>query len=682
MAGITIPNLPAAIALSGAELIEIVQNGTSYRTTLLQAAGAAAPSSANPVFFGVASSGSFVATETITGSMSAGAYSYGTLGYTDTNVFASFTSSVNSFNQIILQNTSGGNAASTDYIVSNNLGTATTYYGDFGMNSSAFSGTGSLNAANVVYLYSTSVDLVLGTTTSNSIRFVTNSSATDAAGIDASGNFTALVTGALSGSVQRTLKAKLGDFVSVKDFGAKGDGTTDDTAAINAALSALLYTGYTLYFPPGTYLVSQSGTDGTNGWCVYNPGVSMAGQGLIGAQIKAATSVVSTCDIMRVQPPNGGYIDFFHLDRISIQPTNGGTTYGRHGIFMNFGAGVTNCSKMLLENLYIYKCNGLSIYGYNNSTNAQGVPFAGVVRACALFSAVDFEYFADSLCFEGSNVIRDVNGNVGLKITAQTGLATGTAGGIQLNGLNIDASGGALYIRSGRGINIIGCDLEMTAGTCTNLVNLAGDVSTLVNVTWKGSTIGVLGTASVTNMINIGSVTLADLDGYTIVSAPTGSGFTQPVTGINITSSATTVNLGLGEITYNLTNQVADAGVGTRGVTRSLTANLASGITNVGSGYAPASCTMDKGGRVKLSGWLANASVTSGNPILTLPVGFRPPTNAVVYAGYGIVGGGAAEIRFDLFANGVVQYAAVGTATQISLDNIVFDTQSWVTGNA
>jgi hypothetical protein len=130
---------------------------------------------------------SVTASETITGSLSAGAFSYGTLGYSDVNMFGSFTSSVNTYNQIILQNTNSGTAASTDYVVSNNLGTSTTYYGDFGMNSSGFSGSGSLNKANVVYLTSTSGDLAIGTTTSNAIHFVVNGGTTDAMTINSSG---------------------------------------------------------------------------------------------------------------------------------------------------------------------------------------------------------------------------------------------------------------------------------------------------------------------------------------------------------------------------------------------------------------------------------------------------------------------------------------------------------------
>ena len=45
--------------------------------------------------------------------------------------------------------------------------------------------------------------------------------------------------------------------VSVKDFGATGDGRTDDRAAVQAAIDSLT-NGGTVFFPPGTYLMDSS----------------------------------------------------------------------------------------------------------------------------------------------------------------------------------------------------------------------------------------------------------------------------------------------------------------------------------------------------------------------------------------------------------------------------------------
>jgi hypothetical protein len=54
-----------------------------------------------------------------------------------------------------------------------------------------------------------------------------------------------------TGAVTRTGQAKYRDTVSIKDFGAVGDGTTDDTAAIQAAINSLGAAGGTVIMPNG-----------------------------------------------------------------------------------------------------------------------------------------------------------------------------------------------------------------------------------------------------------------------------------------------------------------------------------------------------------------------------------------------------------------------------------------------
>ena len=62
----------------------------------------------------------------------------------------------------------------------------------------------------------------------------------------------------------RTLQRKIDEFVSVKDFGATGDGVTDDTAAINRAFFQLFSRESnteirrSLFFPAGVYVVSET----------------------------------------------------------------------------------------------------------------------------------------------------------------------------------------------------------------------------------------------------------------------------------------------------------------------------------------------------------------------------------------------------------------------------------------
>jgi len=60
-------------------------------------------------------------------------------------------------------------------------------------------------------------------------------------------------TQAGTGAVERTVDARLKEFVSVKDFGAVGDGVANDTAAVQAAIDAAFVSGKSVFAPAGDY---------------------------------------------------------------------------------------------------------------------------------------------------------------------------------------------------------------------------------------------------------------------------------------------------------------------------------------------------------------------------------------------------------------------------------------------
>jgi len=137
----------------------------------------------------------------------------GSLNYSDVNIMAGFSSNVGSYNQMVMQNTNSGTTSSTNFNVSNNLATASSYYGEFGMNSSNYAGTGGFNIPNAVYVGAANGDVTLGTYTANSIHFVNNNSSNDSMTITSAGLVVAAsgltVTGTLSASVGGDLTGTL-----------------------------------------------------------------------------------------------------------------------------------------------------------------------------------------------------------------------------------------------------------------------------------------------------------------------------------------------------------------------------------------------------------------------------------------------------------------------------------------
>lgn len=135
-------------------------------------------------FVAVTGTGSavFATTPTVTTPIFGSTHSFTPAGYLTQS--AATTAGVS---QTTIQNLSSGVSASVGYVVNNDASSDTSNFGEFGINSSFYSGTGSYNSTNYVYLNSNSCELAIGTSTANGIHFYVNNGATDAMTISSAG---------------------------------------------------------------------------------------------------------------------------------------------------------------------------------------------------------------------------------------------------------------------------------------------------------------------------------------------------------------------------------------------------------------------------------------------------------------------------------------------------------------
>jgi hypothetical protein len=189
--------------------------------------------------------------------------------FSDTGILLQLTGNTNSYNQAVIQNTNSGANASANYIVNNNLGTLSTYFGEFGINSSGFTGTGSFNSPNSVYVDSANGDLALGTTTANAIHFVANNSATDAmtissAGVTSLGTPLAITSGGTgTANQQNAINALTGTQTS--GYYLRSNGTNSSLTAIQISDVPTLNqnTTGTSSNVTGTVAIANGGTNAT-----------------------------------------------------------------------------------------------------------------------------------------------------------------------------------------------------------------------------------------------------------------------------------------------------------------------------------------------------------------------------------------------------------------------------------
>lgn len=108
------------------------------------------------------------------------------ISYTDTDIVIQMAGNTASYLQSVLQNVSAAANASTNYNVSADTANATSNFGEFGINSSTFTGTGRFSDPLAVYVAAATSNLAVGTYEGYPVHIVVNSSINWTFGTDSS----------------------------------------------------------------------------------------------------------------------------------------------------------------------------------------------------------------------------------------------------------------------------------------------------------------------------------------------------------------------------------------------------------------------------------------------------------------------------------------------------------------
>lgn len=245
----------------------------------------------------------------------------------------------------------------------------------------------------------------------------------------------------------RTLAERFADVVNVRDFGAVGDGVTDDTAAIQKAFDS---EAKKFFIPAGTYLISSRVKFTKNGQSVFGEGVVLSqfrfvgnGSGLDVNGVNA--SVVSDMTLNGAAVQTGGYL----LNVENAQLFGGFNLRIMNGFN---GANFTSVKNCRMDNFLIADCVGEKAIKFDgqevlksdvlNLTN-------GVIthQSNLSITGLSWESYAHSLTIDNVRVIR---GGHGLVVQDTSGLGTSSSIPMFLRAQNCDFD-----FPAGYGVNLI-----------------------------------------------------------------------------------------------------------------------------------------------------------------------------------------------------------------------------------
>jgi hypothetical protein len=169
-----------------------------------------------------------------------------------------------------------------------------------------------------------------------------------------------------TGAVATTVQAKLRETVSVKDFGAAGNGSTDDTNAINNAIASLT-NGGTIYFPRGRYRITSTVT-------ITGRPIWFIGEGADTEYTKGSGIIVDTANLTGLRFENA---DNSGIARMVLQGPSG-TSRLTGGSLVETGAGTWGFT--IEDSVLNRGYNGLTCYGSSAGTFANNEAYACKLR--------------------------------------------------------------------------------------------------------------------------------------------------------------------------------------------------------------------------------------------------------------------------------------------------------------
>jgi len=274
-----------------------------------------------------------------------------------------------------------------------------------------------------------------------------------------------------TGAVDTTVEAKLRESVSVKDFGAVGDGVTDDTAKIQAAVDAVSAAGGgTLLILAGTYLVSSSINVGSN--------IHIRGRGQIILDDNADCSVIS----INANSSNVSIKDI-SIDGNRLNQTL--ETVGEESEYGGIEIG-NFCDQVLIDGCTITECYGYGIENNNSPSNItitnntiDGVDFYSGIRMSQAGTGTNIKVANNTVLNyrKGGIVGNDMNHAIitGNYIDAGTiGRGTQNADNITAyNATNIDILVADNICKNSvnNGIHVAGTGVVISGNTVTNPTN-------------------------------------------------------------------------------------------------------------------------------------------------------------------------------------------------------------------